>query len=298
MSWTFHLTNLRLPTHPGGAIAGPVYVGAGSDEGYLLFKFAGAWKICDKFGFDYVYGSYRLRPVYVNVGSYMYFKDSSSSWALWYSDASTGGFGWVLSQTPGKPPLEYWNSTSSAYAGDAFYTGSLPALNGTSSFTARGSLRGSTQGSYTGTAVTVSTRFDRWESSSQFGVYSAAGSASGTKTVGLPQWTDSSGVLYTRSLSKDSNSKYSYGDISWVESVTIDGESVTVQKFILGTYGSSSGWHEASSAPVLGSSWTLAFSKPSDSEATGSDLVMTWVGYVKGENRSDIFMIEGSVWRA
>jgi hypothetical protein len=289
MSWLERLTPMRLPTHPGGAFATPLFT---NDAGTLhCYSFAGKRVVSSQFGYSLTVGGSTAAPNCISYGGYMGF--AGSSYNVWY-DAT---YGWVASSLAiGSALVEYWAYTNPAdtsqggsYLGDAFYSGSFPALGGSASWTARGSLAGTTHGSYTGTAITVATSWSYWQlDSGSYGQFAPQGTATGYKYFGLPQWQDSSSTLYTRSLSQ-TNSRYSYGAISY---------NSTAGKYILGTYGSVSGWNESSSAPTAGASWTLSFAVKDGSTATGSDIVLSWVGYVLGSNAAYHYAITASIWRS
>ena len=265
-------------------------------------------------GYGFVVSGSFLRPVYLNIGGFMYFE--GGGWDLWFSDASTGNWGWVLTQgSPGKPPIEYWAytdpyypydqsadpggtySSAGSYQGSVFYTGSPPSLGGTSSFAARGSLRGTVSGQFSGTPLNVTTRFDRWleTGSEQFYTYYADavyGQATGTKTVGCAQWAHGT-VLYSQSVALDASGHFSYGAVTW---------NTAASAFVLGSYvpdpgtPTTPGWWQSSSPPTVGASWTLTFTKTSASTVTGSDIELTWDQYVVGANKLATYVFESVKW--
>ena len=158
------------------------------------------------------------------------------------------------------------------------------------------------QGAATTDYATSITSWPRWECSSQFGVYEHVGDASGEYTIGLPNWQGTSldiagHVDYTRSLVQVSG-RYTYGDLRYV----------AYHGWIIGTYGSESGWWEGAE-PALKGSRTFTFTVPEGSELTGNDISVTWDGYVAGEynnltldlfgrlNARTTFIGEAAIWR-
>jgi len=141
------------------------------------------------------------------------------------------------------------------------------------------------------------TAWPRWESTTQFGEYAAAGGASGTVTIGLPQWK-SFGVDYPRSIVKV-DGYYTYGTLVY---------DTTHSKYIIGTYGSASGWWEGG-APSLETTWTFAFTVPVDSEVEEDDILLYWDAYVMGDSEGTLnalgtalidrptYIGEAAIWR-
>jgi len=304
MSWRERLTPMLLPPHPGGSFSGPLYT---SNDGALhCYGFAGKRVISSQFGYSIKAAGSVSTPNKISYSGYMGF--SGGSYNIWLDPT----YGWVASTLAiGTALLEYFqptdpsvSTTVGSYAGDAFYTigsasgsGSLPSLGGSLTAYGRGSLRGSTYGGTSSSSIAVTTSWDYWQlSTGTYGKFAPQNSASGYKYFGVPQWKKGE-TLYTRSISLDAHSKHSYGSISWVETATKDGEPVTVQKFVLGTWGSDDGWNEASSAPSAESSWTLSFAKNEDSEAEGENATLSWNAWVLGEETMEIYSINASIWR-
>lgn len=138
----------------------------------------------------------------------------------------------------------------------------------------------------------------RWESSTQFGIYTAVGTGvSGTKVIGLPSWK-AGATRYTRSLSTTPlptwsvftgwvYGKYSYGTAMY---------DPVRDFYVIGTYGSESGWWSGDE-PTPGYTRTFNFNKPEGSAITGSNIVLTWDGYVKGNDTGDVLVGETAIWR-
>lgn len=85
-------------------------------------------------------GTRTLVPVFQDVNNYCYWTDG------YYYLYSEPKFGWMLinGKFPGYTPLEYHYRNDKGefvYAGDNFYTGSLPSESGSSTFRVRGALR-------------------------------------------------------------------------------------------------------------------------------------------------------------
>jgi hypothetical protein len=214
---------------------------------------------------------------------------ASSGHYVWYSIE----WGWVY--TTGYPfqlLSEYWNQVDpylpdegGVYGGSAFATiGSATGMGiggwsiaSTTKAYARGSGRGTTYGGE-GPSLDVSFSFPRWlKSSTEYGLYEPTAGASGNLYFGCPRWSYS-GTYYDRSPTQAYNGHYKYGTIEW---------DTDAGKFVLGTYGHESGWHEASSDPSSGSSWTLQFAKPEGSEAEGSNITLSWNSWVLGSLKND-----------
>ena len=297
MTWKAYSTEIRTAplkdnTFPYNENYQAVYLGVDDDFGYKLYYSSSLskWVISLRYGMIFLSGVNEFIPTYKNINGYSSYIQGSN--VLWY-DASTIWTTWIISTTPGISPVEYWladdpvNDPSGAgsYQGTAFYTGTPPALGGSATFQARGSLRGTTKDAYSGTPITITTQYQRWESSTLYGKYTAAGGASGTKYCGLPQWKDGDDNAYVRSLTK-TDGKYSYGSISY---------NSTYSKWLIGTYGNVSGWYEGSE-PSKTSPVTFTFTVPDGSELTGTNKTITFDEYVKGENTEIVLLTEASRW--
>lgn len=294
MTWKAYNTAVRIPTMLDNVIdqTKSIYIGIADsdDEGYKLFYHSrlSKWVIGTYWGMIILRGSGQYIPTYKSFNGYSsYVLDSN---VLWYDLI----YGWVITTTtPGVSPIEYWKPVdpvndpdgAGSYQGTAFYTGTPPALGGSATFQARGSLRGTTKDAYSGTPITITTQYQRWESATLYGEYTAAGGASGTKYCGLPQWTDGDDNTYIRSISK-TDGKYSYGNIKY---------DITSLKWLIGTYGSASGWYEGSEPSKTGSV-TFTFTVPEGSELTGTNKTISFDEYVKGENTQTVLITEVSRW--
>lgn len=294
MTWKTYTTAVRIPTLRDNVIdqAKTVYIGAGDDFDYKLYYSSALskWVISEHYGMVFLQGSSEYVPTYININGYCSYYYESTGNTLWYDLT----YGWMISSNPGISPVEYWMpadpinnpSGAGAYTGTAFYTGTPPALGSSATFEARGNLRGTTKDAYSGTAITLTTKYERWESSTLYGEYIAAGGASGTKYCGLPQWKDANGNTYVRSLAKTSG-KYSYGSISYDSSHS---------KWLIGTYEGETGWWEGSEPSKTGSV-TFIFTAPQDAEVIGEDIEITFDQYVKGDNITTIYIGEVEKWR-
>jgi hypothetical protein len=281
----YHNGVLRNPVHPGGTIAAPLL----SANGKYCYLF-GVRVISSQFGYSYKLGTDELKPVMKWLNGYCYFAYGNSKY-LWYSTT----WGWVITTTsPGVPPIETWTwdddtETTGKYTGDVWYSGTLPALDSTSSFIARGSNRGTIQGSYEGNPVNVTTTWEYWqrdsEATSPVGIYKPKVTATGTITIGLPQFIDDDDETYVRSLVKVSG-YYTYGGIHY---------NLTHSKWIYGTYGSDSGWWEGDEPNVDGTV-TFTFTINDDSDATGEDFTVEFDQYVIGDNTQDSYFFNVGKW--
>lgn len=129
--------------------------------------------------------------------------------------------------------------------------------------------------------------WDRWESSTQFGVYTAVGpSASGSKKIGLPNWKSDMGD-HTRSLGLAEYDKYKYTGLNY---------DPVSERYVIGAVGAETGWW-VGDEPNPGYNRTFSFVKPEGSEITGSSIVLGWDGYVKGDSTSAALVGEAAIWR-
>lgn len=294
MTWKSYNTAVRIPPLRDNTIdqTKTVYIGAGDDNGYTLYYSSALskWVISEHYGMVFLQGSSEYVPTYININGYCSYYYESTGNTLWYDLT----YGWMISSNPGISPVEYWMpadpinnpSGAGAYTGTAFYTGTPPALGSSATFEARGNLRGTTKDAYSGTAITLTTKYERWESSTLYGEYIAAGGASGTKYCGLPQWTDGDSNTYIRSLTKTAD-KYTYGAIRY--------DTINL-KWLIGTYGSVSGWYEGSE-PSKTSSVVFTFTVPEASELSGTNKTIGFDEYVKGENVEAVYLTEAGTWR-
>lgn len=143
--------------------------------------------------------------------------------------------------------------------------------------------------------VTTDTdNWPHWESDTMYGVYEAVNGASGTKIVGIPQYKDGNGVVYNRSLMQTGtsvNHHYSYGSAIW---------NNTFSGWVIGELGSASGWWQSAVEPNTSGATTFVFAVPEGSEVTGSNLVLTFYGYVEGTETPStrtLLLGEAAIWR-
>ena len=281
MSWQFVPGQFRVPESPICPLPPEdIWRGTGSDEGLFAFMPRGGnfgnRIISRQFHPSLVVEGLRLDPVYTEVNGWMYWSDGRYSHVYY-----TLSWGWVYARGvhPGYEPLEEYDYGRQEYTGDEFYTvSSLPSSDGaTGRLRARGMARRYGDSS-------LQALWPRWTSPQEFGVYQAEGGESGTRTLGLPRWRGSDGVERTRSLKKTSG-YFTYGDIRRVGT-----------KWQIGTSGSEAGWHEGSE-PKPGSSATFRFMKNQGSEATGSDITLSFLGYYAGEEADEALVGEVALWR-
>ena len=79
MAFEYRLTALRIPSHPGGAITEPMYIGTLADAGLLVYNWNGSRRISSQLGFSLVVSSRTLVPNFVSYGGYCYFQASNYS---------------------------------------------------------------------------------------------------------------------------------------------------------------------------------------------------------------------------
>lgn len=280
MSWQFVPGQFRVPVSPFDILPHDgFWRGSGSDEGLFAFSSPGGgfgyWIISRQFHPSLVVEGRRLDPVYTEVNGWMYWADGGA--LVYYTH--TWGWVYMRGMYAGYEPLEEYDHDRQEYAGDEFYTvSSMPYSDGaTSRMRARGRAR-----QYGDSSLGV--LWPRWTSSQQFGVYQAEGGESGTRTLGLPRWRGSDGVVRTRSLKKTAG-YFTYGDIRRVGTT-----------WLIGTSGSETGWHEGSE-PKPGSSATFRFMKNQGSDATGTDVTLSFMGYCAGDESERGLVGEVALWR-
>lgn len=206
----------------------------------------------------------------------------------WFSDGSRKvylsiGYGWVYTATlrAGVEPREWYDDDLEAWQGDAFW-------GRTSLFTSL-DPRGVYKGDGVTEAITTADYepdYERWESDTQYGAYTAAGGATGTRAVGNATWTEGFGVTWIQ-CSKYSNGtkakdlRRSYSIFSGPELLLT--WNATASAYVAGSYGSELGWWQNASAPVAGVAYTITFTVPSGSAVTGTDIELTPSAYVAGD---------------
>jgi len=222
-------------------------------------------------------------------GGFLAIQPTEINGYAWFSDGTNHvyksvGFGWVYTSTldAGVEPREWRDDDLAAYQGDEFWAGTtiLTSLSPRGIYLDDGSTAAITTAIYT-------PDYERWESDTRYGAYTAAGGATGTWAVGNATWTDGSGGTWTQrsdhsngTKAKDLHRPFSYFGgsselfLQW---------NATASAYVAGTYGSELGWWQNASAPVAGSAYTITFAVPEESEVTGSDIELTPSSYVDGD---------------
>jgi len=210
-----------------------------------------------------------LEPGPIEKNGYVWFGEDSA-----YKVYRSMSFGWVITTGiyPGREPVEVLDYDTMEWKGTSFWTGIFPSpTHGASTeFQPRGSAKGN------GSAPNLKLQFwfPHWEKTGGVaGVYTPVGE-SGNITLGLPVWIDAAGTEYAQSLNPV-NGNYTYGGIRYADG-----------KWVIGTVGSPSGWWEGSE-PSINSSTVFIFTVPEDSEAAGSNKMITFSGYVIGDNTKE-----------
>ena len=198
----------------------------------------------------------------------------------------TYGWVYVTGKFPGYEPIEenysYDDDTGEYGAeGDAFYSFTSPPYNPDSEVELVG--RGSNYGKE---SKSMSAKWKRWTSNSECGVYEAEDGASGEKILGLPRFRSGGYEYFTRSYAK-TKGHYTYGRIKY---------SDTYGKWVIGEVGSGAGWHEGDE-PKVGSSVTFKFCRNEDSEVEGSDITVSYVNHVRGDETTKAYLGEVAIWR-
>ena len=261
-----------------------LYKGLGVDSGLYVYALSStSYFMSQFFANSIVISGNTFSPVYTDVYGSIYWSHLNTSYV--YMNDYEGPIGsqpqpfvYISGFYPGYQPYEI-EIESGTYTGDAFYTGYING--GTITFEPRGSLRNS------GQPVVANIVADGWVSTTLCGIYTPIGAAQGNKVFGTPQWIDTNNKTYTRSLTADP--VYSYGDIVYYN----DGHGVST--WIIGTYGSVSGWWEGSE-PQLQSS-VIFYEKDGSGESTGNTITVSFNQYVLGDNKEYVYLSEVSVWR-
>lgn len=261
--------------------------GVGADAGLVAFHSGnaalGPYVITEnRWCCSFYVGSLLLNPVYREVNGHIYWmkSDNGGNYYLYYTEK----YKWVYIRSvfPGFEPREDYNSDTREWEGDYFYSGSLPAIKdgAVSEFSPRGEYLNNSGAS----KIEVKPFFPRWRNSTLCGEYTPADGLTGTRTFGLPRWTDDAGNEYVRSIEKEAG-EFTYGDIRKTGDV-----------WTIGVPGAASGWYEGGepdkTAPV-----TFRFCKPVGSELEGADRVVTFAGYVIGDQTAAVQLGEVAIWR-
>ena len=286
MSFVYSATRLVCPKVPS-FIPGPntstdVWIGQNADAGLAVARIGTQWRMFHAENGaanvvpSIVVDGNELAPVFREVGGSIYW--ASATAALYFAD----GFGWVYMDggAPGYIPVEYTDDRD-RYKGDEFYvlTTTPYAEGAIMKLTARGRLTGQAD-------KTASYSWKRWDgpkAAAPFGEYTGAGGESGSKFIGLPQWVDGDGKYYTRSLTQE-DSHWVYGDVHFGK-----------DKWLIGSEGNAAGWHEGSEPTKTGST-VFRFCVPPGSEVTGTDITLTFSGYVEGSNQKEMLLGEVAIW--
>ena len=331
MSWVKKLSPLRVPPHPScdfgafrydndadpGDPINTVWYGDGIDAGLFCFRCNYKRVIASQFGCSYVVNvngtSTELKPTLVNVNGFMSFQ--GGSYNLYYDYT----WQWVVtSSTAGMPQWEAYQYTDPGetskggqYIGTTFwYGGWIPYYWSNSSLTMymHGAGRGSDYNAM-GSAITLTAKWDYWQLDnpemelSTEGVYQPKGNATGTKIVGTPSWQDMTvGGKYPIYYRAASHAGYYYNasryywkyfspagnDIVW---------NNTANAYVLGTYNSSAGWWQSATGAVPGQDWTLTYTKPAGSKATGTNKTFAWRKYVLSAETENQWALNAAIWR-
>ena len=286
MSWITSPQNLTFLTLPLlNMNSNYLMVGQNADNNLFAYQVSGkGWIISNTVGYNYkMNGNRILKPIFQDVNGYCYWTDNY--YYLYYELK----FGWILinGKFPGYTPMEYQyrnDKGETFWGGDNFYTGSLPSESGSTSFSLRGALRNNSSNK----PITLEMDFNYWQkepnTSSPYGVYYPHGNVTGEKMIGLPEWIDDK-KRYTRSLKREDNGHYRYGDIHYDKG-----------KWLIGSVGDTNGWWEGDE-PKVNQSTVFRFMKNEDSEVIGSNKTIFFDKYVAGEEKRYIYIGEAAIWR-
>ena len=247
-------------------------------------SYAGNWVISTTFPPEPVLGGaqvsmfseFNSKPVYSVGGSSFLWTDGSS----WYHSPVVGGgtAEWVNEDAP------------SVYMGDAFFYGSLYY----SPLTGGGSNHGGTE--TVSFAAFMGWYWDSGKSGSStvpYGVYTAAGGATGTQYVGALVLTDSAGNTYTQQPTDDSLALLQDGYVHYstlssdktADKGDISFEATTLNRWIIGTYSTTAGtgyWKGPATLPKASTDAAATFQRiwndttPSSSDPAPGDLTLSF----------------------
>jgi len=302
MSWTAWQTKWRAPTLMGGIPLAPFYLDGNGYMRYLWYTGSSSMPTIShktKIGYSIVVNGDECKPNYIYYNGFSGYV--GSSYSVWYDPA----YGWVAapksSLAVGAPLVETWqyvdptdSSRGGHYYGSYFYTlktgsdvGQAVGFGQTATAYGRGNLRGTTYNAISSYTLTLETAWEYWQTDADttlYGKYSPLGTAEDDRYFGSPQWKRDD-VEYCRKPNPAANGKFDYGSVAWNDDAS---------KYVLGVYNSSAGWNESDSAPTPGSSWTLTFAKPEDSEATGSNITLEWDKWTLGSYTKNINVMRAS----
>jgi|GEM_PF-1967159 len=283
MAWRKSNLTLRMPLIPNYSFGDTFWVGTGADAGYFLFQLNGKWVISASFGPSFAIGGVAFTPVYLPVNGYVYWSGGNGL-ALWYDGT------WVITANPGYGTTEEWSDDNGKYTGDAWYSAKGDVYVG------RGSLRGTVQDAYNGPTLAVTSTFDYWLHSGSggtapVGIYEFQGTENkADKVVGLPQFKDADDAsdTYVRSLKKDSNGYYTYGD----GDIHFDVEH---KVWVLGTYGDTSGWYQCDEITSDGKN-IFKWHTSADAGDESMNFTLVFDQYVIGDNTETELLGKAGLW--
>ena len=286
MSFMFVPSLLRIPDIPGIVPPDGIWRGVGRDRGLFAFKTGdsrwGSYAMTDgSFAHSLVIDGREHSPQYSTINGYIW-------WAGTGFVYNTLSYGWIYmtGKFPGYEPIEenfsYDEETGEYTAdGDSFWSFNKPPCHPGDEVELQG--RGANYGKNSKTATA---RWKRWRRDSEFGEYEGADGASGKKMLGLPRFRSNGYEYFTRSYEK-TKGHYTYGRIRY---------SDTYGKWVIGEVGSGAGWHEGEE-PKVGGSVTFKFCRNEDSEAEGSDITVSYVNHVRGDETTKAYLGEVAIWR-
>lgn len=217
----------------------------------------------------------------VAAGTFLAIQATEINGYAWFSDGSRKvylsiGYGWVYTTAlaAGVEPREWYDDDLAAWQGDEFWAGET--------IFASLAPRGVYKDDGVTTAITTADYepdYERWESDTRYGEYTAAGGATGTRYFGNATWRDVDGALWTqRSSYRDATKakdlhRPAFPFFGIPELTLMWNTAASV--YVAGTHGNASGWWQNASAPVAGVAYTITFTVPDGSEVTGADIVLT-----------------------
>lgn len=295
MSWIQNPVDMPQPDFPIEAAAQYRWIGTGADSGLFLQRFAsrydygGVWILSRSLRCNFTIGDKTVVPQPSSICGRAWF--SCGSWNCYYAQ----GMGYIFGDlSAGYTPSAEYDEETSGYVGDGWYEVSFPSqYDSIGRATPRGTLLNSAE---TSGKLAVSMSWPRyWKDGSSWstnarnpvGKYENAldDPDFGPLAVGLPEWRKD-GVFYPRSLEKV-DGHFVYGAMKYSEDAGA---------YILGEYGSPSGWYEAGEPEAESPwEWTAYTSSTSGREARGTTSA-SWYGYIFGDYAGDAFCGEIAVW--